>query len=122
MCSRDPLASMEQLGSASRAAPAAPAAPAWRKRRRLRPMRRRSVAEAHVAPVGGRQLRPPADRLAKTPRFGCRLGEGMRRLTLAVLLAVAALTGASAASAQTEYPLGRLVPPEFLNEPAAIPA
>jgi endoglucanase len=46
----------------------------------------------------------------------------MPRLIFVVLLAVAALTGASAASAQTQYPLGRLVPPEFLNEPAAIPA
>jgi endoglucanase len=44
----------------------------------------------------------------------------MRRLAPFLLLA-AALTGASAASAQTPYPLGRLVPPEFAAEPAAIP-
>src|SRR5215211_6089393 len=45
----------------------------------------------------------------------------MLRVGLTLLVAVAVVGGASGASAQAPYPLGRLVPPEFAAPPAAIP-
>src|SRR5688500_15843276 len=114
MCSREPVSSIEHPTAGSRAAPAAPAAPAWRKRRRFMRMRARRLADVLWLPAKCVRLRAPIfNALVFVP-----ITLVMHRVAISLILFALA---PSAAAAQTSYPLGRLVPPEYAQAPDTVP-